>query len=81
MFLAVGYHGWAGAEMRAISAIDLALWDLAGKAPDQPVYRLLGGRTRERLRTYNTCYDHRFDFRTDAGRARPRPARAGHHAR
>jgi galactonate dehydratase len=67
MFLAIGYHGWAGAELRALSAIDLALWDLAGKAAEQPVYRLLGGRTHERLRTYNTCYDHAFDFRTDAG--------------
>jgi galactonate dehydratase len=28
MFLAVGYHGWAGAELRALSAVDLALWDL-----------------------------------------------------
>lgn len=68
MFLAVGYHGWAGAEMRALSALDLALWDLAGKAAGQPVHRLLGGRTHERLRTYNTCYDHVFDFRTDADR-------------
>jgi galactonate dehydratase len=68
MFQAVSYHGWAGAEMRAMSAVDLALWDLAGKASTQPVYRLLGGRTRERIRTYNTCYDHRFDFRTDADR-------------
>src|SRR5579883_1966870 len=31
MFQAVSYSGWAGAEMRAISAVDLALWDLAGR--------------------------------------------------
>ena len=66
MFQAVSYHGWAGAEMRALSAVDLALWDLAGKAAGVPVYRLLGGLTRDRIRTYNTCYDHRFDFRTEA---------------
>ncbi len=30
MFVAIAYSGWAGAEMRAISAIDIALWDLAG---------------------------------------------------
>ena len=32
MFLAVSYSGWAGAEMRALSAVDIALWDLMGKA-------------------------------------------------
>lgn len=68
MFLAVGYHGWAGAELRAISAVDIALWDLMGKALGQPVYQLLGGRFRERIRTYNTCYDHIFDFNTQADR-------------
>jgi L-alanine-DL-glutamate epimerase-like enolase superfamily enzyme len=66
MFLAVSYHGWAGAELRAISAVDVALWDLLGKATGQPVYQLLGGRSRERIRTYNTCYDHVHDFNTDA---------------
>lgn len=30
MFQAVAYSGWAGAEMRAISAVDIALWDIAG---------------------------------------------------
>ena len=44
--------------MRAISAIDIALWDIAGKAVNQPIYRLLGGASRESIRTYNTCYDH-----------------------
>jgi galactonate dehydratase len=61
MFLAVSYSGWAGAEMRAISAVDIALWDLLGKTMGQPVYKLLGGASRESIRIYNTCYD-RVDF-------------------
>ena len=64
LLLATGYHGWAGAEMRAISAIDIALWDLAGKAANQPVYKLLGGASRESIPIYNTCYDH-VDFHQD----------------
>jgi L-alanine-DL-glutamate epimerase-like enolase superfamily enzyme len=50
--------------MRAISAIDIALWDLAGKAAGAPIYQLLGGASRESIRTYNTCYD-RVDFMTE----------------
>ncbi|CAM5183241.1 D-galactonate dehydratase [Castellaniella defragrans] len=44
-----------GVEYRAASAIDIALWDLFGKASDQPVHQLLGGLTADRLRVYNTC--------------------------
>ena len=49
------YHGYAGAELRALSALEVALWDIMGKAYDAPLYHLLGGKTRERIPTYNTC--------------------------
>jgi len=68
MLLKVGYHGWAGSEMRAISAVDIALWDLLGKYTGQPVYQLLGGKSRDQIRTYNTCYDHLYDFNQEAGK-------------
>ncbi|MHB1533379.1 MAG: mandelate racemase/muconate lactonizing enzyme family protein [Acidimicrobiales bacterium] len=47
--------GARGAELRAISAIDLALWDIAGKRAAVPVYKLLGGAVRDRIPVYNTC--------------------------
>ena len=45
-----GKSGRIGAT--AVSAIDQALWDIAGKALDVPVWRLLGGRHRQRIRCY-----------------------------
>lgn len=50
----LGYNG-SGVEMRAASAVDIALWDLAGKRAGQPIHQLLGGACHERMRTYNTC--------------------------
>jgi len=44
--------GRKGIGMVAISAVDIALWDLMGKAAKQPVYRLLGGRTKPRIPVY-----------------------------
>jgi L-alanine-DL-glutamate epimerase-like enolase superfamily enzyme len=55
MFSLVNFCGYAGAEMRAISALDIALWDIAGQHTGQPIYNLLGGRNRERIPIYNTC--------------------------
>jgi len=37
----------------AVSAIEMALWDIAGKASGLPVYKLLGGKVRDRVRIYN----------------------------
>lgn len=63
MFERSSFVGWAGAEMRAISAIDIALWDLLGQHTRQPIYQLLGGECRPRLKIYNTCGPgERFDF-------------------
>jgi L-rhamnonate dehydratase len=44
--------GRKGIAMVAISAVDLALWDLIGKSAKQPVYRMLGGRTKNRIPVY-----------------------------
>jgi galactonate dehydratase len=57
-----GYVGSSssGAETRAASAIDIALWDLLGKTLGQPLYDLLGGRSRDQIRTYNTCAGERY---------------------
>ncbi|MGA7351394.1 MAG: L-rhamnonate dehydratase [Acidobacteriaceae bacterium] len=44
--------GRKGVGMAAISAVDIALWDLLGKAAKQPVFRLLGGRTKARIPVY-----------------------------
>jgi L-rhamnonate dehydratase len=45
-------HGRSGMFMMAISVIDCALWDLKGKAWNQPIYRLLGGPTRPNVPAY-----------------------------
>jgi galactonate dehydratase len=50
----LGFRG-AGVEMRGNSAVNIALWDILGKVTGQPVWQLLGGRTRDSIRVYNTC--------------------------
>lgn len=47
--------GVRGTELRAISAIDLALWDILGQVCRQPIYRLFGGPVRSRIPVYNSC--------------------------
>lgn len=50
------YHGRRGTFIQALSAVDIALWDLAGKQLGVPVYKLLGGARTDRIRPYATCY-------------------------
>src|SRR5262245_37963772 len=46
------YFGRKGVAITAMAAIDMALWDLAGKHFGEPIHRLLGGRQHERIRAY-----------------------------
>ena len=52
MFRQTMAFGRKGIGMVAISAVDIALWDVLGKSAKQPVYRLLGGRTKPRIPVY-----------------------------
>jgi galactonate dehydratase len=52
-----GYFYPAGREkLHSLGALDLALWDLKGKALDVPVWQLLGGKSREHVELYSTVY-------------------------
>jgi L-alanine-DL-glutamate epimerase-like enolase superfamily enzyme len=63
--------GGRGTELRAISAIDLALWDIFGQATQRPIWQLLGGKAREKVRVYNSSggpsYGRRTGIGTDQG--------------
>ena len=64
----VGFCG-TGAEMRALSACDVALWDIAGKVAGKPLVDLLGGPVRARVQLYNTCAGP--DYVSKTGDVRP----------
>ena len=51
----------AGNLVTAMTGIEIALWDLAGKALNVPVYQLLGGKFRDRIRLYCDCHAGRDD--------------------
>lgn len=57
MFASSSFYGRRGLAIHAISGIDLALWDLAGKNAGLPVYRMLGGPTADRVPGYYTGND------------------------
>ena len=56
MYDATSYYGRRGVVIHAISAIDIALWDIRGKAAGKPVVELLGEKLRDRVTAYGTVY-------------------------
>lgn len=58
----VGF-GAPSAEVRAASAVDMALWDLMGQRHGIPVHEALGGAVRDSVRAYNTCAGYDYNSR------------------
>jgi L-rhamnonate dehydratase len=52
MYMASVYYGRRGAAIQVMSGVDIALWDIMGKAVRKPVYKLLGGAYRDKVRAY-----------------------------
>lgn len=63
MYRSTLYFGRSGATIQAMAGVDLALWDIKGKALGKPVVELLGGAMRDRMRVYSS---NMFQFTVDA---------------
>jgi L-alanine-DL-glutamate epimerase-like enolase superfamily enzyme len=70
-------HRARSSDMSGISAVDMALWDLYAKRHDVPLYVVLGGLSRDRIKVYNTCagfsYGVKRGGRLEAGSVDYRP--------
>ena len=58
MYHATRDYGRKGSVVAGISAVDTALWDIAGKFYKQPIHKLLGGAFRRRVQPYATVLSH-----------------------
>ena len=54
LYRRAAFNVTGGAEMRIISAINIAQWDILGQYLNTPIYQLLGGKTNDQIRVYNT---------------------------
>ena len=63
--------GVRGTELRALSALDVALWDIFGQVCNQPVYRLLGGPVRDKIMVYNSCDNPQYGSSTTGRKVWP----------
>jgi L-alanine-DL-glutamate epimerase-like enolase superfamily enzyme len=77
MFRSTINIGRKGLVLEAISGIDIALWDIIGKATGQPVYNLLGGRTRKKVRAYCSAGHTMHSVERMAAKARQRQEKYG----
>jgi galactonate dehydratase len=66
MYRYLYYNGMGGVVMAAISAIDVALYDVVGKKLGVPVYKLLGGQVHEKLRVYANGWTDGIDRTSEA---------------
>ena len=76
MYRSTIYYGRSGAVIQAMAGIDIALWDIKGKALGQPIVTLLGGAMRDRMRVYSSNM-FRFDVEDTVDCAR-RAVDTGH---
>lgn len=68
--LRLNRHGRSGIFITGLSPLDCALWDLKGKAWDQPIWRLLGGPTRQRVPAYASMLGYSIEPDAAAATAR-----------
>ena len=61
----------------ALSGIEAALWDIAGKACNQPVYNLLGGKCRDSIRVYANGWSYKMESPDDFARAAEKAVKLG----
>jgi L-alanine-DL-glutamate epimerase-like enolase superfamily enzyme len=71
MYAQALYHGRSGAAIQAMAGVDIALWDIKGKALGKPVVELLGGAMRQRMRVYSS---NMFQFTVEETVARAKRA-------
>jgi len=71
MYASTLYYGRSGAAIQAMAGVDIALWDIKGKALGKPVVELLGGALRDRMRVYSS---NMFQFSVEDTVARARQA-------
>lgn len=71
MYRATIFYGRGGAVLQAMAGIDIALWDIKGKALGKPIVELLGGAMRDRMRVYSS---NMFQFSIEETVARAKAA-------